>query len=160
MSNGPFDSDSLFAKAVKRTLTAEQTEQISRTRDGSLLGAAVVPPKLSLDEILSEWERVAARRARLDCDFTRIRYDTKSGIEFRGQGSLAVDRYGRGAYRLEPAEIPQGAPGAKRGPGGVAYELRTEDPDRWHWTGSSVIRVNEEKRTFAEWKLPGRSVEG
>src|SRR5262245_43821920 len=159
LSKGPFDADSLFAKAVKRTLTPEQTDQIARTRDGSLIGVDIVRTKLSLDEILNEWERAAARRARLDCDFTRIRYDTKSGIEFRGQGSLAVDRHGRGAYRLEPAEIPQGAPGAKRGPGGVACELRAENPDRWHWTGISVIRVNEKNRTFAEWRLPGRAAE-
>jgi hypothetical protein len=160
LSNGPFDTDSLFVKAAKKTLSPEQIEQISRMRDGALLGAAIVRPKLSLDEILSEWERAAVRRARLDCDFTRIRYDTKSGIEFRGQGSLAVDRHGRGAYRIEPAEIPPGAAGAMRGPGGVPYDHRTEDPDRWHWTGSSVIRVNEKKGTFAEWKLPGRLAEG
>src|SRR5262245_36223430 len=54
LSNGPFDADSLLAKAAKRTLTPEQIEHMSRTRDGSLLGAAIVPLKLSLDEILSE----------------------------------------------------------------------------------------------------------
>jgi hypothetical protein len=160
LSNGPFDADSLFAKAVKRTLTLDQAEQVSRMRINPVSGVPIVRPKLSLDEILSEWERVAARRARLDCDFTRIRYDTKSGIEFRGQGSLAVDRQGRGAYRIEPAEISRGAAGAKRGPGGVPYELRSESPDRWHWTGTSVIRVNEKKGTFEEWRLPDRAAVG
>jgi hypothetical protein len=159
LSNGPFDVNSLFAKALKRTITPEQADAVARLSNGPLDAAAGLRPKLSLDEILGEWERVAARRARLDCDFTRIRYDTKFGIEFRGQGSLAVDRHGRGAYRIEPAEIPRGAPGAKRGPGGGAYELRAESPDRWHWTGISVIRVNENKGTFEEWKLPGRLAE-
>jgi hypothetical protein len=160
LSNGPFDANSLFAKALTRTLTHEQREQVSRLPNGPLGAGVGLRPKVSVDEVLSEWERAAARRGRLDCDFTRFRYDSTVGIEFRGQGSLAVDRRGRAVYRIEPAEIPAGAAGAKRGPGGIPYELKAENPDRWHWTGTSVIRVNDAARTFEEWRLPGRSADG
>src|SRR6266852_4008650 len=44
-----------------------------------------------LENILSEWERAASGIQRLDCSFTRFRYDNTFEVERRGTGWLSLD---------------------------------------------------------------------
>jgi hypothetical protein len=129
-----------------------QAEEYEQMPQGPLVASAGVAKPASLDDILRAWEQAAAQRGRLDCNFTRFRYDPTFEVETRGEGSLAVDRLGRGAYRIGPATIPAGAVVNKRNRAGVPYALKAETSDRWHWTGTNVIRMNETERTFEETK--------
>src|SRR5258708_3950025 len=60
-----------------------------------------VDPKL--EAILQGWAQASSQIHRLDCNFSRFRYDPTFQIEHRGTGSLAVDQDGRAAYRIVPA---------------------------------------------------------
>ncbi|MGE5195339.1 MAG: hypothetical protein ACM3U2_22830 [Deltaproteobacteria bacterium] len=160
LSRSLFVGNSLFAKTLNRILKPGQVAEYERSSKGPLAASINTGAGPSLADIIRAWERAAARRGRLDCTFTRFRYDPTFGVERRGEGSLAVDRFGRAVYRIGPAPIPRGAVARKQAPGGVPFQLQADDPERWHWTGTRVIRVDEKERTFEEWRLPAESKDG
>ncbi len=168
---GPFGKRSLFDKALAGMISPGQlaefrrqqsiaTAQPAQPLNGGVrppLALAIARPNANLAEVLAEWEKAASRIDRLDCQFSRFKYDRTFEVEWRGKGSLALERTGRATYRIEPEPIKPGAVGNKRGADGATYKLKSDEPDRWHWTGKSVIRVNEKTRTFEELVLPGNA---
>jgi hypothetical protein len=108
-----------------------------------------------LDTILEKWESAALHIQRLDCHFTRVRYDPVFEIETRGTGSLAVARTGSAFYKIAPAVILPGAFGRKVGKSGDRLQLQRDRAERWYWTGDSVIRVDDVERIFEEFTLRG-----
>ena len=105
-----------------------------------------------LDAILQEWWAAASRVKRLDCDFVLYQYDSTFEMETRGTGSLAVDA-GRAFYKIAPVEIPAGTVSRRVSKDGERFTLRSASAVRWHWTGESVIKIDDANRTFEEIKL-------
>jgi hypothetical protein len=163
--------NSLFAKTLRTTLTSEQLKQLkdlkgillaSTTAPANGVRLALAPARFDdpnrLETILKEWDLAAAGTHRLDCNFIRMKYDPNFEIEFRGEGTLAVDREGRALYKIAAAEIMPGVQSRKKGPPGNPYELRAEAADRWHWTGDSTVRVDDQARTYEEVLVPRAGV--
>lgn len=101
-----------------------------------------------LAAILRSWEETTRTIRRLDCRFVRFKYDNVFGAEVRGEGRLAVDSDGRAVYRMWPAAINPGQMSRKRTADGKPYEIKADRAERWHWTGTGLIRVDEQSRTF------------
>jgi hypothetical protein len=169
-----FGENSLFAKALNTVLTTEQAAALAaqplnapvlnaqvaadrqaavvRAQQAKMLAARAEANAARLETILKEWEQAAAKIDRIDCEFTRFRYDATFEVEKRATGSIAVDREGRAIYKVAPAEIAAGQVGRKQGKNGRPFELKADNAERWHWTGTSVIRVHDDERTFEEVK--------
>lgn len=112
----------------------------SKTRDGDS----------ELDTILRDWERVAAKRCRVDARFQRWQYDHVFGVEFRCTGRLAVDTKGRADYEVVPTELDPQQTSKRIGIDGRHFTLRRDRAERWHWTGNSVILIDKAERTYEE----------
>lgn len=176
-----FGESSLFTKVLGTVLTPEQAAALAArplpAPDISLRGdvvyrlkdaaaAPVRPAKAAavagapandparLETILKEWEQAASKIKRLDCDVFRIRYDYTFGVEKRATGSLAVDGQGRAVYDVSPAQIRAGQVGTKKAKNGEPMKLEADPAERWHWTETSIIRIDDKTRTFEEIKLP------
>jgi hypothetical protein len=89
----------------------------------------------------------------VDAQFARYRYDKHFEVERRATGTLAADWAGRAVYRLIPATIAPGEQSKKKSRNGEPYTLKADDADRWHWTGETVIRVDDRARVFEEMDL-------
>jgi hypothetical protein len=113
-----------------------------------------------LETILRKWEKVNVSRRRLDAKFSRFKYDRTFEVERCGTGSLAVDVTGRAVYKLIPHKFQSGEFSQRRGKSGQLYELKSENPERWHWTGRSLIKVDGKERTFEEMVPPNESKDG
>jgi hypothetical protein len=171
----PFDRTSLFYKTFMKIADSEQlaefewwrndaAERAKRDADPTdrvpVAKAVLLDRDESLDDprqlaaVLRTWGQATAKIDRLDCTFTWYTYDTTFETERRATGSLAVDRQGRAAYRLIPAVIRRAAVSGKCGTNGAPYELRPNPPARWHWTGASIVHVNEAEGTFDAIPLP------
>lgn len=111
-------------------------ETAAANKSSSLLPGVKHEPRDQLaaevEAILKAWERSASRNRRLDCNFKRTRYDKTFGLELWGEGKLAVDSAGRGFYTVVPSAIRQGQ-----------ASLRQDAPERWHWTGTRTIQIDE-----------------
>jgi hypothetical protein len=163
LAQGPFGEDSLFSKTLAGMLSREQMAEYRR-RD---LAAAPQParpvagmrpavPRAKADRdarlaaVLTEWERASSRIDRLDCQFLRFKYDRTFEVEWRATGSLAIEKSGRAMYRVTAGPIKPGEVSQKLTPTGAPYALKSETPERWHWTGNRVVKVNEKERTYEE----------
>ena len=113
-----------------------------------------------LETILRKWEKANGSRHRLDAKFSRFKYNHTFEVEHRGTGSLAVDVTGRAVYKLLPRKIQPGEVSQRKGKSGQLYELKSENPERWHWTGRSLIKVDAKERTFEEMVPPNESDDG
>jgi hypothetical protein len=114
--------------------------------------ATGVDPKL--EGILQKWEKASARIRRLDCAFSRFTYDKTFDIERRATGRLAIDTEKRGMYTVAPVTYAPGEVSKRHTRDGRPFQLRPDDPYRWHWTGDAVILVDEKERTFEEIAYP------
>jgi hypothetical protein len=164
LGTGPFGERSLFAKTLAGMISPGQLAEFRRQQAISASqpaqplnggGRPAVPlphadRNARLAEVLAEWEKAASRIDRLDCQFTRFKYDRTFEVEWRGKGSLVVEKTGRAMYRIEPEPIQPAAVGKKLGAGGAPYTLKSDTIERWHWTGKSLIHVSEIERTFEE----------
>jgi len=165
LNSGPFDMNSLFAKTLRTTLTSEQLKQLKDLKgillasttppaNGVRLALARVDDPQRLDTILKEWDLAAAGIHRLDCNFIRMKYDPVFEVEFRGEGSLAVDRRGRALYKIAAADIIPGVQSRKVGRGGAPYELKSDSPERFYWTGETFIKVDDREHTYEVAPIP------
>jgi hypothetical protein len=152
---GPFDEKSLFAKTLAKVAEPGQ------------IAPRVVPVQAlapRLEWILTDWELAAARIDRLDCQLTQFTYDPALEVESRGTGTLTLDRTGRAAFELNSATIQPGDVSRKIGKDGRPFRLKADQPARWHWTDSQVVRIDPAARTFEEWSnqtsLTTRSING
>jgi hypothetical protein len=107
-----------------------------------------------LDQVLADWEKAASNIRRLDCNFSRFKYDKTFAVEKRGEGTIAIESAQRARYRLAPAILPQGAVARKQGPGGNPYQLKAEEPECWHWTGPQLFRIKDQERAFESTEVP------
>ncbi len=139
LQRSPFEWNSLFAKTLKRTLSPEQAAEHARLPYAPIQALTALQRPVLLDEVLENWERFGARIGRVDCEFSRFRYDKTLEVEHRGEGSLAVDRLRRAVYEIGPAKIPAGAVSRKLSAAGAPFALTSETPERLHWTGNEVI---------------------
>lgn len=177
--SAPFGTESLFAKTLAKMVTPQQSAELERSRTNPvpaappgalparpvrpaapLVNARVVPgaaqfaaPR-TLDDVLKRWEQASTHIERLDCTFGCYKYDNTFEIERRGTGSIAVDRQGLAVYRRGSMEIAPGEKSRRIGKDGEPYELRADTPERWHWTGESIVHVDEAQRTFEIIPLP------
>ena len=103
-----------------------------------------------LQTILQQWEQASSKIQRLDADFTRITYDYTAEVERRGTGSLAADESGRAEYMIKPATLEPGETSKRRKNTGIPFDLGADQPERWHWNGKTLIRINDEHRTFEQ----------
>jgi hypothetical protein len=161
---GPFGERSLFAKTLAGIISPGQLAEYRRQQATATsqpaqplkgggrprLALAIARPNASLEEVLAGWEKAASQIDRLECQFMRFKYDHTFVVEWRGTGSLVVDKSGPAMYRIEPEPIQPGEVSKRLGAGGAPYTLKSDEPERWHWTGKSVMRVNEKTRTFEE----------
>src|SRR5262249_44607954 len=44
-----------------------------------------------LDQVLADWEKAASEIHRLDCEFSRFKYDKTFAVEKRGEGTIAIE---------------------------------------------------------------------
>jgi hypothetical protein len=165
LASDPFGVGSLFSKTLAGMISPAQLAEFRQqqaTASQSALSAvgAGLPAPLTPAErdarlaiILAEWEKASSKVERLDCQFLRFKYDRTFEVEWRGRGSLAIEKLGRAMYQIGPDAIQPGAVGNKRGTNGVLYELKSEAFERWHWTGNKVIKVSEKERTYEELSL-------
>jgi hypothetical protein len=165
LAAGPFGEKSLFAKTLAGMISpgqiAEYRRQQSAAASQPVTGVRPSEPLTIADrnarlaQVLAEWEKAVSRIDRLDCQFHRFKYDRTFEVEWRSTGALSIAKSGRAMYRIAPDPIKPGEVSKKLATSGAPYTLKSDEPDRWHWTGKSVIRVNEKTRTFEELVLPG-----
>jgi hypothetical protein len=110
-------------------------------------------PATELDQILADWEKAASRVRRLDCEFTRFKYDHTFEIETHGEGNIALEGPRQARYRLVPSPIA-GIVARKMAQNGQPFGLKADSPVSWHWTGTQVISVDETERTFQAVPMP------
>jgi hypothetical protein len=110
-------------------------------------------PTDPLDQILVDWEAATSKIRRLDCEFSRFRYDRTFEVEKRGEGRIAIDRRGLARIELVGAPLPQGRAG-QRNKGGVPFALKAEDAETWHWTGPHLYRIDDKAKTYEVVDVP------
>ncbi len=169
LAAGPFGERSLFAKTLTGMISPAELAEYRRQQSSAASQPAqplnegvrlpvplgIADRNARLAEVLAEWEKAASRIDRLDCQFNRFKYDRTFGVEWRSAGALAIEKSGSAVYRITPDPIKPGEMSKKLAAGGAPYTLKSGEPERWHWTGKSVIWVNEKTRTFEEFVLPG-----
>jgi hypothetical protein len=149
----------ILGTALDSTARGQEGSEPSSQRRVTTSVPDTAPPAdavCELDLILQEWECACEGRLRMDARFTRFKYDNTFEVERRATGTLAVDSAGRAVYRLAPATIAPGEQSKKTNRNGTPYTLKTDEADRWHWTGETVIRVDDKARAFEEMDLRQR----
>ena len=140
---------------------SQQAQPVPRTGSQHFVDQPLEPKvETDLNVILRDWEKASASRRRLDARFSRFRYDRTFEVERRGIGSLAIDVTGRAVYKLLAAKIEPGIVSRRRGANGQRYHLISEEPQRWHWTGTSLIWVATNERIFEEMAPPSVTQNG
>jgi hypothetical protein len=116
-------------------------------------------PDPALMKILQEWESTSAKITRIDCSFRRFTYDSTFEFDKRAEGELSIETQSRARYVFRPAAIARGAESRKKNPRGQRYEIVADKPERWHWTGTHVYRIDDEKKTYEAIAIPAEELE-
>lgn len=121
-------------------------------RESARLPRSYVMPKdpkgdPKLDAFLRDWYAANSKIDRIDIKFTCVSYDSLFATERSGTGFASVDRAMRGFYKIVPDNRSHGRPGAR-------YVRKAASADRWHFTGDSLIRVDESDRTIERIDIP------
>lgn len=106
-------------------------------------------PPTELDQILADWEKATSTIRRLDCEFSRFKYDRTFEVEKRGDGSISLDTEKRARYRVRPAVLDKGAVAKMIARGGNRYALAADHADWWQWTGPQLLRIDEAAREYS-----------
>lgn len=101
----------------------------------------------ALDVFLRDWHAANSKIDRIDVKFTYVSYDSLFATERIGTGFASVDRAMRGFYKIVPDNRSQGRHGAR-------YVRMPVRADRWHFTGDSLIKVDESDRTIERIDIP------
>lgn len=113
-----------------------------------------------VDAILRDWQASTSRIRHLECSFSLFRYDPVFEIEKRGTGSLAVDTQGRAFYKVGPVTIDKSEKSRHRSKDGYPYDLQTVLPERWYWTQTSTLQIDDSDRVVIEWMRPDSATSG
>jgi len=105
-------------------------------------------PAADLDQILAEWEKAASKIRRLDGEFTRFKYDRAVEVEKRAEGTFALEGENCARYRTFPGLPNPAAAPKKKGKNGRPFDLKTDEPESWYWTGRKLIRSNDVDLTY------------
>jgi hypothetical protein len=124
---------------------------------GALAAAQDSPehaPAAELDQILREWEQATRKIERLDCEFTRFRYDHTFEVEKRAEGTIALSRGGRARYQAVGVPVNLGAVARKLARNGAPYLRRPDEPCCLHWTGPQLYRIKDTEKTYEASDVP------
>lgn len=124
--------------------------QVPPSAEPRVVSIPKADPETRLEGILQEWEKASSRFRRLESRFSQFKYDPIFEVEQRGAGSLAVSTDGRAYYEVTPVTINRQERSQKVGKDGNRFVLQSVQHERWHWTGKSVIKVDEKERTYEE----------
>src|SRR5262245_54591523 len=135
------------------TCTVSQVQPAGSNAQSSPARTSTDPAKVSegateLDRILVQWENATSKIRHLHCEFSRFRYDPTFGVEKRAEGTISLDRSNKARYDARRVAIGAEDVSKKFDRIGKPYELRSDSPECWHWTGPQLYRIDDKARTY------------
>jgi len=121
--------------------------------DAAPLHVEAVPPEL--DAVLKEWFQETQGVKRLQGEHIRWTYDTVFGVAKISQGRFYYEGPDKGRIDVTPNAVK---PNAKpiSGPGGVAFALKPDTPERWVCDGKQILKIDENSKEYEVLPIPAQ----
>lgn len=103
-----------------------------------------------LEQALKEWEIESAKIKKLSGEFTRWHYNAVFATAKLGKGQFYYESPDKG--RLEVRGIKPVKPVAVKA--GINFNVQPDTPDLWLCTGTKIMQIHEDDRTYEELEIP------